>query len=439
MTRPEALLSRFYEFRAMEEKRAIEEKRTEKQFLSQISLSMAVPVAHAAPAAQEPAALTDVPEPVHKHMEVEVEEEEQEETHDIIDDDEQPALAPTSNAKKQKRTSSSSSSSSSAPTQPEVTTKIKKRKATQEDDDDDDDENEQQQQNNAAAQKLFSPPGLLASKDWDPSTNPHTQDHLLDNFSLVDAAHGKQTLALRLTVPPDAKRWSINISPRDHCQFTNVLLHFNPRYKKKQLEMNDKQGTWGTSNHRTDFQALHAQVGPGTVDLVIHIRADGFSIYSNGRFCTFFPHRRDITRYGALRLTVPALDDNGNQEKLVLHKVWWGRQDPFRYEVPTPVLDKALAVRRDELPAGPRTVTIEGLPALDDGPDMFQRLMDLEAPILVLFEEYAAEAVGIVPGGRVGYIKLADEGVVDEAIAQLQGAEIGGCVLQLSRWQDVDT
>jgi hypothetical protein len=204
-----------------------------------------------------------------------VEEEEQEETHDIVDDDEQPALAPapTSNAKKQKRTSASSSSSS-APTQPEVTTKIKKRKATQDDDDDDDDENEQQQQNTAAAQKLFSPPGLLASKDWDPSTNPHTQDHLLDNFSLVDAAHGKQTLALRLTVPPDAKRWSINISPRDHCQFTNVLLHFNPRYKKKQLEMNDKQGTWGTSNHRTDFQALHAQVGPGTVDLVIHIRAE---------------------------------------------------------------------------------------------------------------------------------------------------------------------
>ena len=67
------------------------------------------------------------------------------------------------------------------------------------------------------------------------------KDIMLDNFSFET----NQTLGLKLTIPPKSKRWSINISPSDHCDYTNVLLHFNPRYNTKKgrgIEMNDKQG-----------------------------------------------------------------------------------------------------------------------------------------------------------------------------------------------------
>lgn len=91
--------------------------------------------------------------------------------------------------------------------------------------------------------KLYSFSGLVSNSDWDPAKDPTNKEYLLNNFSYDK----NNTLAMKLTLPSGTYRWSFNICPPDHCDSTNILLHFNPRYgKKNELIMNDKQGTWGT-------------------------------------------------------------------------------------------------------------------------------------------------------------------------------------------------
>ena len=90
---------------------------------------------------------------------------------------------------------------------------------------------------------------------------------------------------------------------------------------------------------------------------------------------------------------------------------------------------------KEEIPSGPRTITIEGLPKLER--NAYKQLMDLEAPLYVLFEGFGPELASIVPGGLTGYMTLANADLVQEAIDQLQGSEIGGHQLKLSKWKDV--
>ena len=89
---------------------------------------------------------------------------------------------------------------------------------------------------------MFAPPGSLLSSDWNTIEDPVMREFKLENFGLKK----NNTLAMKLTVPPGSTRWSFNISPPNHCDSTNILLHFNPRKgKKTELVINDKQGTWG--------------------------------------------------------------------------------------------------------------------------------------------------------------------------------------------------
>ena len=94
-----------------------------------------------------------------------------------------------------------------------------------------------------------------------------------------------------------------------------------------------------------------------------------------------------------------------------------------------------MEVFKEEIPAGPRTITIEGLPKLER--NAYKQLMDLEAPLYVLFEGFGPEIASIVPGGLIGYVTLENAELVQEAIDQLQGSEIGGQELTLSKWKDV--
>ena len=90
---------------------------------------------------------------------------------------------------------------------------------------------------------MFAPPGLILSSDWNTIKDPVMRDFKLDNFGYDK----NNTLAIKLTAPPGSTRWSFNITPPDHFESTNILLHFNPRKgKRTELVMNDKQGTWGT-------------------------------------------------------------------------------------------------------------------------------------------------------------------------------------------------
>ena len=77
-----------------------------------------------------------------------------------------------------------------------------------------------------------------------------------------------------------------------------------------------------------------------SIELVVHIQKEGFVIFVNSHFCVFFAHRRDPENYSTLLLSLPVLDDNGNKEKAVYNKVWWGITDPSLpfHEIPASVI-----------------------------------------------------------------------------------------------------
>jgi hypothetical protein len=79
--------------------------------------------------------------------------------------------------------------------------------------------------------------------DWSPKTEGVTKEYALTDFGFLPGQ--RQTVAAKLTVPPGSERWSLNLSPPQHSDLTDILLHVNPRYKKQELLLTDKQGTWG--------------------------------------------------------------------------------------------------------------------------------------------------------------------------------------------------
>lgn len=179
-------------------------------------------------------------------------------------------------------------------------------------------------------ENLFSPSGIVSDTVWKSNThNAESQQFLLPGFSYAD----KQTLALRLTVPNDANSWSINVCPARDWHNNNILLHFNPRYKKRTVVMTDKQGTWGAGRSRHFGDSSSSKTDgllAKEIDLMIQIRSDGFYIFANDMYNCFFTHRRDpmttstdgvSVRTTDLKLIVNARDANGNALDLVLHKV----------------------------------------------------------------------------------------------------------------------
>lgn len=180
-------------------------------------------------------------------------------------------------------------------------------------------------------QDLFSAEGMISDTVWKSSVpNAKPAKFNLPGFGYTL----KQTLGLRLTVPNDAKSWSFNICPENDYHNNNIFLHFNPRYNKKTLVMTDKQGTWGAGKSRHFGQAASSKTDgllAKDIDLMVQIRSDGFYIFANEMFNSFFPHRRnpvlacvDDPSDGQtdLKLIVNARDANGKPLDLILHKVF---------------------------------------------------------------------------------------------------------------------
>jgi hypothetical protein len=269
---------------------------------------------------------------------------------------------------------------------------------------------------------VFSFSGLLSNSDWDPAKDPTNKEYILNNFGYDK----NNTLAMKLTLPSGTNRWSFNICPPDHRDSTNILLHFNPRYgNKKELIMNDKQGTWGTAL-RQYFSSLngssggHSGLQSNSIELVVHIKEEGFAIFVNGSFCVFYEHRRRPDVCSSLRLTLPAIDDNGNPERAVFHKIWWGERQPS-LEVPANILAPFQGKSIGENPSGLKTITVSGLPGLYD----LKELHWLEELLLVLFGDFSPEFVNIVPGGKgMAYVRLESVNQVEEAINALDGSNI---------------
>jgi hypothetical protein len=269
---------------------------------------------------------------------------------------------------------------------------------------------------------VFSFSGLLSNSDWDPAKDPTNKEYILNNFGY----NTNNTMAMKLTLPSGTKRWSFNICPINHCDSTNILLHFNPRYgQKKELIMNDKQGTWGKAS-RQPLSSLsgssggHSGLQSNSIELVVSIKEEGFAIFVNGTFCVFYEHRRRPDICSSLRLTLPAIDDNGNPERAVFHKIWWGEKQPS-LEVPASILAGLQGKTIGTNPSGLKTVMVSGLPGLYD----LKELHWLEELLLVLFGDFSPEFVNIVPGGKgMAYVKLESVDQVEAAINSLDGSNI---------------
>lgn len=71
----------------------------------------------------------------------------------------------------------------------------------------------------------------------------------LSNFGLSDGDGTKnmqlnETLVMRVTVPPHSQSWGVNICPKLHSEFGEVLFHFNPR--RRFVAMNNRDDNiWG--------------------------------------------------------------------------------------------------------------------------------------------------------------------------------------------------
>lgn len=75
---------------------------------------------------------------------------------------------------------------------------------------------------------------------------------LLKNFGVADGTASTdgivrkqhETLVMRVTVPAHSRSWGINISPKNHKDFEEIVFHFNPR--RRFVAMNNRESNiWG--------------------------------------------------------------------------------------------------------------------------------------------------------------------------------------------------
>uniref|UniRef100_A0A7S1FPE0 Galectin n=1 Tax=Corethron hystrix TaxID=216773 RepID=A0A7S1FPE0_9STRA len=188
---------------------------------------------------------------------------------------------------------------------------------------------------------LLPEPGADETKGWTPTAPTNSASTFADDgpgpleirladFEQARAAMGlgNNTLAIKFTAPEDSKRFSLNITTKDHEYFQNVLFHFNPRQFAKggQLIINNrKEGTWG-QNIKVPLNNLPPMFGePCTVMFQIH--GDGFDVFVEGKHCARLEHRTPLPPGRCdLVLQFPNTDDYGSPESWLVHKVWWGHK-----------------------------------------------------------------------------------------------------------------
>uniref|UniRef100_A0A7S3GQD1 Galectin n=1 Tax=Spumella elongata TaxID=89044 RepID=A0A7S3GQD1_9STRA len=299
-------------------------------------------------------------------------------------------------------------------------------------------------QSNLDPENLFSSVGVLHDTIWKSNVaNSTPLSVLLKSFSYTQ----KQTIGLKLTVPNDSTSWSLNICAGKDWHNNNILLHFNPRYKKRTVVTNDKQGTWGAGRSRQigkESSSKNDGLLAKDIDLMIQLRADGFYIFANDMFSDFFPHRRDPTTVGTvdstnshaksntgmadLKVIVNDKDANGNVQDIIVHQVWWGRRDPSHNPLPKPVQAKASRVAQEEkelisrsVPFSQRSLLIRGLPM---GQFDLVECQAIEFALQDVFAEFGVEDVSVIPGHGYAFMRLSDPSKVKPSIEELNGATI---------------
>ena len=298
-----------------------------------------------------------------------------------------------------------------------------------------------------AIKTIFERPGLLDGSAWDPKTAEQSASLALDGFGVLDEeddadARGsdaggllKQTVAILLEVPVGAKQWAVNMCPADTLDNHNILMHLNVRYawgkeSKKALVLNDREGTWGKAwNIPLDGIPPVQSLNHGTIELVIQVRREGFVIFANGKFVAFFLHRRELPTDGRLVLSLPLLDDMAQRQQGAVKKVWWGKLSQSLFPVPKEALstDKMVMQRdivRDLLtrPRRLRTLVVTGLPT-HTSPQELQFIEEGLKGVLGI-KDIQPEAINVVPGKGLAYVRLAADAQQAVALKSLQRYKI---------------
>lgn len=168
------------------------------------------------------------------------------------------------------------------------------------------------------SERLFSQGGTLHDAVWNARLAKDNLQIVLPEFGFAK----KQTLAVQLRVPLNSQSWSMNITPADDRFGSDILMHFNPRFKKSVLILNDKQGTWGNGVKRDLGQnSITDGLRAREVSLMIQLRADGFYIFANNMYNAFFSHRRNPEQFDSLKVVFNCVDDNGNPQEVTINKV----------------------------------------------------------------------------------------------------------------------
>lgn len=266
-----------------------------------------------------------------------------------------------------------------------------------------------------------------------------SREFILKDFSLLK----NQTLAFKITVPPDSARWAVNIGPADPSKLLSeqeegnishslepcdhwqqILFHFNPRYDRRKEIVQDsmQDGQWTFCLRQADMKKMKEAFPMKNFTLIIQIRENGFFTSVNGVFLSMFPHRSNISEFKHLRLQLPIVSDNGNPENAIFHKVWWGRRDPSNnldfIGCSREAIDDHLRITKELA----KKVFIGGLPYTNN----FEKLDDLRSFLLDIFDEYGPdpESLELPPNKGFALVKLSSADNTEAAIAAYNGYHV---------------
>jgi len=152
------------------------------------------------------------------------------------------------------------------------------------------------------------------------------------------------TLAIKFTAPSDSKRFSLKTCPSNHNNFSDVLLHFNPRQFQAggRLVLNSQEGgAWGRAIY-IPASSLPLIFGEPSCTLIVQIQSSGFDIFLDDKwYITHLAHRRPLVDNNeknddtssvaggprlpsstSLVLNIPTTDDYKHPENWNVHKMW---------------------------------------------------------------------------------------------------------------------
>ena len=165
---------------------------------------------------------------------------------------------------------------------------------------------------------------------WEPPARPSDfldgclELELQDFDSSASSHRGNNTIAIKFHAPEETARFSINIAAPNHHNYNNILFHFNPRHFKKggQLVINDrKESMWG-NDIPVPLSTLPMMFGMKAVTLIVQINEEGFDVFMEGQHCARLDHWTPPPRgKGPLFLHFPILDDYGNPDNWLVHRV----------------------------------------------------------------------------------------------------------------------